>query len=138
MRTRRNGVLVADRRGATTGHALLDLERARRAVRRSRHRGLRRHDRRRERALRRDGREPDQGEEAHEHARLGLDDTERITPPTVFSLEQALEFIADDESVEVTPKSVRLRKVSSTSRPRAPLPQEESRASGSARSSPEG
>ena len=34
-----------------------------------------------------------------------------ITPATVFSLEQALEFISDDEAVEVTPKSVRLRKV---------------------------
>ncbi len=30
---------------------------------------------------------------------------------TVHSLEQALEFISDDECVEVTPKSVRLRKV---------------------------
>jgi GTP-binding protein len=41
----------------------------------------------------------------------GSDNTERITPPTIFSLEQALEFIADDEAAEVTPKSVRLRKV---------------------------
>ena len=40
----------------------------------------------------------------------GSDNTERIAPPTIFSLEQALEFIADDEAVEVTPKSVRLRK----------------------------
>ena len=41
----------------------------------------------------------------------GSDNTERMTPPTVLSLEQALEFISDDEAVEVTPKSVRLRKV---------------------------
>jgi GTP-binding protein len=41
----------------------------------------------------------------------GSDNTERIAPPTTLSLEQALEFIAEDESVEVTPKSVRLRKV---------------------------
>ena len=41
----------------------------------------------------------------------GSDNTEKIAPPTIFSLEQALEFIADDEAVEVTPKSVRLRKV---------------------------
>jgi GTP-binding protein len=34
-----------------------------------------------------------------------------MTPPTVFSLEQALEFIGEDECVEVTPDSVRLRKV---------------------------
>ncbi len=39
------------------------------------------------------------------------DDTIRLTPPRRLSLEQALEFIADDECVEVTPKSVRLRKV---------------------------
>ena len=38
------------------------------------------------------------------------DDTVRITPPKLFSLEQALETIADDECVEVTPTSVRMRK----------------------------
>ena len=36
---------------------------------------------------------------------------ERLTPVMNFSLEHALEFIADDECVEVTPKVVRLRKV---------------------------
>ena len=36
---------------------------------------------------------------------------EKLIPPRAMSLEQALEFIADDECVEVTPKSVRLRKV---------------------------
>ena len=41
----------------------------------------------------------------------GSDNTERLTPPTIFSLEQALGFIADDEAVEVTPTAVRLRKV---------------------------
>jgi GTP-binding protein len=35
----------------------------------------------------------------------------RLTPPTILSLEQALEFITGDECVEVTPKHVRLRKV---------------------------
>ncbi len=39
------------------------------------------------------------------------DDTVRLTPPRVLSLEQALEFIADDECVEVTPSYVRLRKL---------------------------
>jgi GTP-binding protein len=39
------------------------------------------------------------------------DDTIRLTPPRILSLEQALEFIADDECVEVTPNHVRLRKV---------------------------
>jgi GTP-binding protein len=41
----------------------------------------------------------------------GSDDTVRLTPPRPMSLEQALEFIADDECVEVTPASIRLRKV---------------------------
>jgi GTP-binding protein len=35
----------------------------------------------------------------------------RLIPPRLLSLEQALEFIRDDEAVEVTPKSIRLRKV---------------------------
>ena len=39
------------------------------------------------------------------------DDTIRLTPPRRLSLEQALEYIADDECVEVTPAIVRLRKV---------------------------
>jgi len=39
------------------------------------------------------------------------DDTIRLTPPKVLSLEGALETIADDECVEVTPDNVRLRKV---------------------------
>ena len=40
----------------------------------------------------------------------GKDDTIQLTPPIKFTLEQALEFIEDDELVEVTPKSIRLRK----------------------------
>jgi GTP-binding protein len=35
----------------------------------------------------------------------------RLIPPRLVSLEQALEFIRDDECVEVTPSSIRLRKV---------------------------
>ena len=38
------------------------------------------------------------------------DDTIRLTPPRKLSLEQALEYIAIDECVEVTPKIIRLRK----------------------------
>jgi GTP-binding protein len=41
----------------------------------------------------------------------GSDDKVRIAPPKVFTLEEALEFIQDDEYVEVTPKSIRLRKI---------------------------
>ena len=40
----------------------------------------------------------------------GSDEALRLTPPVVLSLEQCLEFIADDELVEVTPKSIRMRK----------------------------
>ncbi|PZR49063.1 MAG: translational GTPase TypA, partial [Ectopseudomonas oleovorans] len=40
----------------------------------------------------------------------GKDETIQLTPALKFTLEQALEFIADDELVEVTPKSIRLRK----------------------------
>lgn len=47
------------------------------------------------------------------------DDTIRLTPPRRFSLEQALEYIAEDECVEVTPAAVRLRKVELDSGARA-------------------
>ena len=41
----------------------------------------------------------------------GADDKARIIPPTIFSLEEALEYIREDEYVEVTPKSMRMRKI---------------------------
>jgi GTP-binding protein len=40
----------------------------------------------------------------------GSDDTVHLVPPRLLNLEQAIEFIKEDELVEVTPKSVRLRK----------------------------
>lgn len=40
----------------------------------------------------------------------GKDEAIRLTPPMIMSLEQALAYIQDDERVEVTPKSIRLRK----------------------------
>lgn len=40
----------------------------------------------------------------------GADDAMRLTPPLIFSLEQCLEFVEDDELCEVTPQSIRLRK----------------------------
>jgi GTP-binding protein len=111
IRLRQTGVLVADRRGPTTANALIDLE----------PRGT---------MFVGPGVEVYEGMIVGENARSdemnvnptkekkltnmrasGSDHTERITPATIFSLEQALEFIADDEAVEVTPKSVRLRKV---------------------------
>jgi GTP-binding protein len=111
IRPRATGVLVADRRGYTTAYALIDLEQ-------------------RGELFVGPGVEVYEGMIVGENARndemnvnptkekkltnmraAGSDNTERITPPTVLTLEQALEFIAEDEAVEVTPKSVRLRKV---------------------------
>jgi GTP-binding protein len=41
----------------------------------------------------------------------GSDDKIRLIPPIVFSLEEALEYIQEDEYVEITPKTIRLRKI---------------------------
>lgn len=41
----------------------------------------------------------------------GTDDKAQLAPPIIFSLEEALEYIKEDEYVEVTPKSMRLRKI---------------------------
>jgi GTP-binding protein len=41
----------------------------------------------------------------------GADDKAKIVPPIVFSLEEALEYIKEDEYVEVTPNHIRLRKI---------------------------
>ena len=40
----------------------------------------------------------------------GSDDALKLTPPSILSLEQCIEFIADDELVEVTPENIRMRK----------------------------
>ncbi|MEL6140181.1 MAG: translational GTPase TypA, partial [Bacteroidota bacterium] len=41
----------------------------------------------------------------------GADDKAKLVPPRKFSLEEALEYIQSDEYVEVTPESIRLRKI---------------------------
>ena len=41
----------------------------------------------------------------------GADDKVKIVPPKEFTLEEALEYIQGDEYVEVTPESIRLRKI---------------------------
>jgi len=46
----------------------------------------------------------------------GTDEALRLIPPRQFSLEQAMEYIADDELVEVTPSSLRLRKMKNRQR----------------------
>ena len=110
LRTRRSGSIVADRTGAVTGYAVAAVQ---------------------ERAALFVG----PGDDVYEGMIVGenpraedmdvnicrekkqtnvraaaSDDTIRLTPPRVLSLEQALEFIADDECIEVTPTALRLRK----------------------------
>ena len=41
----------------------------------------------------------------------GSDDKILLAPPVRFSLEEAMEYIAGDEYIEITPKSMRLRKI---------------------------
>ncbi|MGZ6897254.1 MAG: translational GTPase TypA [Acidimicrobiia bacterium] len=111
LRSRPTGSMVADRRGDTTGYSLFNLQE-------------------RGELLVGPGVEVYEGMIVGESSRSeemdvnptrekkltnmrasGSDDTVRLTPPRPMSLEQALEFVADDECVEVTPAAVRLRKV---------------------------
>ena len=51
-------------------------------------------------------------EKKHTNVRaVAADETVRMTPPKILSLEQSLEFIGEDEAIEVTPDHIRLRKV---------------------------
>ncbi|MEZ0235040.1 MAG: translational GTPase TypA, partial [Actinomycetota bacterium] len=111
LRTRPSGSLVADRRGETTQFALLNLQ-----ERGSMFVGP--------------GEEVYEGMIVGENARAedmdvnptkekhltnmrkaNAEELVRLIPKTQLSLEQALEFLREDECVEVTPKNVRLRKV---------------------------
>ena len=53
---------------------------------------------------------PTKGKKLDNMRASGKDEVIALVPPIRFTLEQALEFIADDELVEVTPKSIRMRK----------------------------
>jgi GTP-binding protein len=53
---------------------------------------------------------PTKGKKLDNMRASGKDETIALVPPVKFTLEQALEFIQDDELCEVTPKSIRLRK----------------------------
>ncbi|MGH3077248.1 MAG: translational GTPase TypA [Gaiellaceae bacterium] len=111
LRTRPTGSLVADRRGTANSFALLNLQE-------------------RGQLFVRPGVEVYEGMIVGENARAGdldvnatkerkltntrsssADELVRLIPPRPMSLEQALEFVADDECVEVTPADVRLRKL---------------------------
>ena len=110
IRTRNSGSMVADRRGQSTTYALLNLSE-------------------RGEMLVGPGVEVYEGMIVGENARAEdmdvnvakekkltnmrsstAEELVRLPPPRTLSLEQALEFISDDECVEVTPKTVRLRK----------------------------
>jgi GTP-binding protein len=111
LRTRPTGSLVADRRGPTTGFALQNLqERGSLFVGPGTevYEGM---------IVGENARSEDLDVNATKEKKLTnmrsstSDELVRLIPPRPLSLEQALEFIRDDECVEVTPKSVRLRKV---------------------------
>ncbi len=111
LRLRRNGVMVADRRGATTTNALIDLEKRGTlfigpAIEVYEGMIVGENARPEEMDV-----NPTKEKKLTNMRASGSDDTERLTPATVLSLEQALEFVAEDEAVEITPQTVRLRKV---------------------------
>ena len=53
---------------------------------------------------------PTKGKKLDNMRASGKDETIALVPPVRFTLEQALEFVQEDELCEVTPKSIRLRK----------------------------
>ncbi len=110
LRTRRTGSLVADRKGPVSAYALVQLqERAQMLVSPTQptYTGM---------IVGENSRADDMDvnvcreKQLTNHRAAAADQTVKLTPPTVLSLEQALEFISDDEAVEVTPESIRLRK----------------------------
>ena len=111
LRTRPTGSLVADRRGPTTAYALFNLqERGEMFVGPGTlvYEGM---------IVGENARADDMDVNPTKEKKLTnmrsstSDELVRLIPPRELSLEQALEFIREDECVEVTPKSVRLRKV---------------------------
>jgi GTP-binding protein len=110
IRTRNNGSMVADRRGQSTTYALLNLsERGEMLVGPGVdvYEGM---------IVGENSRAEDMDVNVAKEKKLTnmrsstAEELVRLPPPRNLSLEQALEFISDDESVEVTPKVVRLRK----------------------------
>ena len=111
LRTRPTGSLVADRNGPVTAYALIGLqERAQMMVAPTNdvYLGM---------IVGENSRADDMDvnvckeKQLTNHRAASSDATVKLTPPKVLSLEQALEFIANDECVEVTPDNIRLRKV---------------------------
>jgi len=110
LRTRRNGSMVADRRGLTTTFALMNLqERGTLIVGPSEevYEGMIVGENARAEEM---DVNPTKEKKLTNIRSSTAEEFERLTPALAFSLEHALEFIAEDECVEVTPKVVRLRK----------------------------
>ncbi|MFO7589765.1 MAG: translational GTPase TypA [Acidimicrobiia bacterium] len=111
LRARPTGSMVADRRGATNSYALMNLqERGQLFV----GPGIEVYE---GMVVGENARgedmdvNPTKEKKLTNHRASSADEMVRLVPPRAMSLEQSLEFIADDECVEVTPESVRLRKV---------------------------
>jgi GTP-binding protein len=111
LKIRRNGSMVADRRGLTTTFALMNLqERGTLMVGPAEevYEGM---------VIGENARTEEMDVNPTKEKKLNnirsstAEEFSRLTPVMPFSLEHALEFIDEDECVEVTPKSVRLRKV---------------------------
>ncbi|HEY3613672.1 MAG TPA: translational GTPase TypA [Gaiellales bacterium] len=111
IKTRPNGSLVADRRGVSTSHALMSLqERGELFIHPAVdvYEGM---------VIGLNARPEDLDVNACKEKKASnmrsahAEELVRLAPPRQLSLEQALEFIRDDEAVEVTPNHVRLRKV---------------------------
>ncbi|GAA4571090.1 translational GTPase TypA [Planotetraspora kaengkrachanensis] len=111
LRTRNNGSLVADRSGPVTPFAMLNLqERGTLFVSPTTevYEGM---------IVGENSRSDDMDVNITKEKKLTnmrsstSDETEKVIPPRSLSLEQALEFIRDDECVEITPETVRIRKV---------------------------
>ncbi len=111
IQTRKNGVLISKENGTTIAYALDNLQERGRlflgpAV-----------DVYAGQIIGENAREDDmivnpcKGKKLTNMRASGSDDNILLTPPTVFSLEECLSFIKDDELVEVTPQSIRLRKL---------------------------
>ena len=110
LRVRHSGSLVADRQGPVTAYALISLqERAAMVVipTTTVYCGM---------IVGENSRSEDMDvnvckeKQLTNHRASSSDNTVKLTPAKIFSLEQSLEFIADDECVEVTPENIRLRK----------------------------
>jgi GTP-binding protein len=111
LRTKRNGSLVADRNGVTTNFSLLNLqERGQLIVGAAEevYEGMIIGENARTEEM---NVNPTKEKKLTNMRSAAADDFERLTPHTALSLEAALEFIGDDECVEVTPSHVRLRKL---------------------------